>query len=84
MFFNDSRCFLNDLFNHRFIVALDMEGKITCYDRHFLLPVYDVESIEQCVLYQLDTNMNQTLTVDKDENDSRSIVMRSFMGNGLV
>ena len=57
-----------------------MQGNVTCYDRHFLLPVYDLQSIEQLILYQLDLSTNRTLTLDKDDTQNQSIVMRSFMG----
>ena len=65
----------------RFILTLDNEGSVVCYDRSFLLPVYQIEGNGQFVLLEMDETMKRTLTTDLSDTENRSIIMRSFMGN---
>ncbi len=64
----------------RFFLALDDEDRVICYDRDVMLPVYQLDSVDQLVLSDQDETAKRTLTVDCDANGNRSIVMRAFMG----
>ncbi|KAK4002762.1 hypothetical protein OUZ56_004564 [Daphnia magna] len=66
---------------NKFLIALNDEGKIICYDIDFLLPVYFVESNGQLVLFELDKTAKRILSTDFADTGNPSIVMRSFMGS---
>jgi hypothetical protein len=68
------------LSNARFIVTLDNEGSVVCYDRSFLLPVYQLEGNGQFALLEMDETMKRILTTNFGEIGNGSIIMRSFMG----
>ena len=69
-------------YTSRFIIALDEDGRVVCYDVDYLLPVYQFEFNGQFVLFELDKTTKRILTTDcLGDNDNRSIAMRSFLGN---
>ncbi|EFX79172.1 hypothetical protein DAPPUDRAFT_304960 [Daphnia pulex] len=67
----------------KFIIALDDEGRLICYDVDFLLPVYYIESNGQFVFLELDKTTKRILTTDLSDMENRSIIMRSFKGSEI-
>lgn len=72
--------FLIIYFYSRFVIALDDEGRVVCYDLDYLLPVYHFGFNGQFVLFELDKTTKRTLTTDLADIENSSIAMRSLMG----
>lgn len=68
----------------RYLLALDDESRLICYDRSFLLPLYVNESVGQYVLFEVEGSPKRTLVLDHSDTSNHSLLMRSFMGNFVI